>query len=186
MVLEQLHQAIDAVRGSVLLEKSAAAGIIVIAGLLAGYFLGKIVGFAIRKAGLIEKVRKWGIKNPESYVENIVKYIVYAIAFVLALNRLGLVQTFISTLSVIIVVVIVIFATVTFSDAIENLGSGVLLHSRYYSLKPGAKIKAGDVRGELKSFGWLETKLQTAKGDIVILPNSFLIKHKLEIETKFK
>jgi small-conductance mechanosensitive channel len=183
-MLEQLHKLIDAIRESILLEKSAAAGIIVVAGLLGGYFLGKIVGFTIRKLNMIEKVRKLGVRNPETYIENIVRYIVYAVAFVFALNRLGLIQTFITTTIIVAIVITLILLTFTFSDVIENLGSGILLHSRYYKLKSGARIKAGNVKGEIKSFGWIETKLQTHKGETVIIPNSFLLKQKLEVETK--
>jgi len=186
MVLEQLRALIDVIRSSELLERSAAAGVIAIGGLLGGYFLGRIVGLVIRKFGWIEKVRGLGVRNPEAYVESIVRYIVYVIAFVFALNRLGLVNAFISIAAIIIIAVIAIFLVLTFRDAFANLSAGILLHSRHPVLKPGVKIKAGNVRGELKYFGWLETKVVTAKGDTVVIPNSFLLEHKPEIEIKLK
>ena len=176
-----LQKIILAFQTSEMLRKSGEAGIIIMTGLLAAHFASRIVGIIIRKFNLVEKIHKYGIKNPETFVEKSSSYIILAIAFILALNRMGILSTILSIAGLIIFSIIVILLILNFKDMISNFFSGAVVRSLNRNLKKNAFIKAGDIYGEIKKTGWLELELLTKKKETVIIPYSHLLKCKIEI-----
>lgn len=166
------------------LRKSGEAGVIIMAGLLVSHFISRIVGLIIRKFKWIEKIRKYGIKNPDTFVEDASRYIILTIAFIFALNRIGILQTVVSITILIIVSIVVILLVLNFRDIISNFFAGAVLHSLHRNIKKNTFIKAGDLYGEVKKFGWLELELLTKKKETIIVPNSHLLKCKIEILRK--
>ena len=162
---------------------SAIAGIIVIAGFIAGHFFSKAIGLAFRKFGWAEKAKKRGLPKPEIFIENMIKYIIYALAIIAALNRLGLVETVLSIVSIIALVVLFIIVSLIFKDFISNALAKIIYPKR--DLKKGDKIKINDISGKVLQAGLTEVKIQTDKGNIIVLPNSYLLKRPFKI-TKSK
>lgn len=153
---------------------SAAAGIIVIAGFIIGHFFSKAVGLAIRKFGLAEKIKQKEWPKPEIFIENSIKYVIYALAIIAALNRLGIFETIFNIIIIVIVAIVAILLLLNFKDLISN-AIARLLYARK-DLKPGKHIKVDGISGRILSVGVTEVKIVTDKGNIMILPNAYLLK----------
>ncbi|MFH0869355.1 MAG: mechanosensitive ion channel domain-containing protein [archaeon] len=176
-----IQKIILAFQTSEFLQISAKAGVIIMTGLIAAHFVSRIIGLVIKKFNWAEKIRKHGIKNPDTFFENASTYIILAIAFIIALNRLGILTTIVSIASLITVSIIVILLVLNFKDMISNFFAGAVLHGMHRNIKPGAKIRAGDLHGEVKKFGLLTTEICTKKKECIIIPNAHLLKCRVEV-----
>ena len=176
-----IQKIIQAFQTSELLQKSGKAGVIIMTGLIASHFVSRIIGIAIRKFNWVEKIRKYGIKNPDTFVEAASTYIIISFAFILALNRLGILNTIVSIASLIIISIVVILLVLNFRDLLSNFFAGAVMHSLNRNIKPGVIIRAGDIHGEVRKFGWLTTEICTKKKECIIIPNSHLIKCKVKV-----
>lgn len=174
-ILENIQNLIE----SPFFIQAATASVIVIVGVIAGHFFSKAVGLLIKKLNLTEKIKRRGIRKPEILIESAIKYIIYAIAVIAALNRLGIFQTILSFVLVLAGVIIVILLILSFRDLIANVTAGLILHSGR-QFKVGKKIKVGDIEGKIRSMSMVEIKIITKKRDTVVFPNSFLLKSKIE------
>ena len=184
-MLEQLKAFVQNIiytfQTSHLLKKSGEAGVIIMAGLIASHFISKLVGLIIRKFGLSERIKKSKIPNPEKFLEDASHYIILAIAFIFALNRLGLLKTVISITVLIIISIIVILLLLNFRDMISNFFAGAVFRGLNRKIKKNTFVKAGDIYGEVKNLGWLEMELLTKKKETVMIPYSHLLKSKIEV-----
>jgi len=154
--------------------KSAAAGIIVIAGFIIGHFFSKAVGLAMKKFGVSEKFRQKDWPRPEVFIENSIRYIIYALAIIAALTRLGIFRTLFNVAIFTIVAIVVILLVLNFKDLISN-AIAKLLYARK-DLQPGKNIKVDGISGKIVSVGVTEVKIITDKGNVMILPNAYLLK----------
>ncbi len=156
----------------------ATAGVIVAAGIIAAHFLCRFIAIMLLKFGWKEKFQKYGIKNPAAAIESILNYLIYAIAFIAALYRLGIFNIVFGLIGIAIIGLIVVAAYLEFRDAVANFFA--YFHIRKLNLKVGEIIKISDVQGKIQSIGVLEVKLVTEKNDTIIIPNRFFLKSKLE------
>ena len=71
----------------------------------------------------------------------------------------------------------VVTAVVMFSlqDTFGNLIGGMVLHAESY-FSPGDRLRVGTDEGVVKEIRWRHTAIQTGEGDIVVMPNSALMK----------
>lgn len=176
-----LQKIILAFQTSEVLQKSGKAGIIIMAGLLVAHFVSRIIGLIIRKFNWVEKIRKYGVKNPDTFVEQASTYIILAIAFILALNRLGLLQTIVSIAGMITAAIVIILLVLNFKDMISNFFSGAVVRGLNRNIKKNTFIKAGDIYGEVKKVGLLELELLNKNKETVLIPYSHLLKCKIEV-----
>jgi len=176
-----LQKIILSFQTSEMLRMSAEAGVIIMTGLIAAHFISRIVGLIIRKFKWVDKIRKYGIKNPDTFVEQASSYIIMVISFIVALNRIGILKTIVSIAGLIAFSIIVILLALNFKDMISNFFSGAVVRSLNRNIKKGAFIKAGDIYGEVKKAGWLEIELLTKRKETVIIPYSHLLKCKIEV-----
>lgn len=153
---------------------SAVAGIIVIVGFMVGHFFSKAIGLAARKFGLTEKIKERGWPKPEVFIENSIKYVIYALAIIAALNRLGIFETVFNIAVFVIIAILLILLFLNFKDLISN-AIARLLYARK-DLTPGKKIRVDGISGKVLSVGITEVKIVTDKGNIMILPNAYLLK----------
>ena len=162
--------------------RSAIAGIIVIVGFIAGHFFSKAVGLAFRRFGWAEKIKKRGLPKPEMFIENAIKYIIYALAIIAALNRLGIIETVLSIVSVIALMILLVILFLNFKDFISNAVAKIMYPKR--DLRRGDKIKINDISGKILKAGLTEVKILTDKGNIMIIPNSYLLKRSFKTSGK--
>ncbi len=152
--------------------------------LLIGFIIARILGNLTKKV-LHEletnKILKEqaGVKiQVEEFSNAIVRYIIYFIAIIMALNQLGLTTTILSIILIILLVILVGFIILAFKDFIPNIVSGFVIHQRE-KIKPGDKIRVKDIEGEVIHVNLVETKIKTKKNDIVFIPNSILTKNEV-------
>src|SRR3989338_3632458 len=105
--------------------------------------------------------------NLENYISAIVKYIIYLITIIFALNQLGVSTKILQTILVVFIILIVIFIILAFKDWLPNLISGIYI-IRTEKIKLGDKIKTKDIKGKVIEIKLLETKIETNKNDIMV------------------
>ncbi len=166
---------------STLIENSAIAGIIVIFGILAAHFFSRIVSMILLKLGLLEKLKEKGMKNPAWILETGIRYLIYIVAIYFALTRLRLFEPVFSIALIVIGIIILIIIVFEFKDFIVNFTSGLIMLSKN-QFKVGDIIKLGDLEGEVKEISITETKIITKKDDLIIIPNYFIVRSKIELK----
>jgi small conductance mechanosensitive channel len=159
------------------------ASLYIMCGFLAGRFLGKFFGKVVKNMNIGEMTKKLGVSKPEVLVENGVSYLIYIIAIVLALQRIGMP----SYINIIIVVLVAILITtlifLSLKEFLPNLVVGSYLRAIEH-LRPKDKVKLEGIRGVVKKIGLFETEVVTPDKDIVFFPNSYFAKRiKLQLTT---
>ncbi|MDP6642195.1 MAG: mechanosensitive ion channel [Candidatus Nanoarchaeia archaeon] len=119
----------------------------------------------------------------EEFSSSIIKYIIYFIAIIMALNQLGLTTTLLYILLTIILVILVGFIILAFKDFIPNIVAGFMIHQKD-KIKSGDKIKVKDIEGKVVHVNLVETRIITKKKDTVYIPNSMLTKNEVIILKK--
>src|SRR3989344_1247513 len=162
---------------SKLVVSLVAAIVILLIGLVIGRFLGNVVRRILRELELSKILKEERVKFPlEEVLSNGVKYIIYFIAVVLALNQVGLTSAIINILLGIIFVLIIIFIVLAFKDFIPNVMAAFFIHQRR-DIKEGDNIKVKNIEGKIIGINLVETKIKTKSGDTIYVPNSFLTKN---------
>jgi len=154
----------------------AAALALIIFGVIAGIIIEKLVRRLLHGFELDRVLASTGMKFPlEDFIASIVKYIVYFLGIVMALNELGLSTVLLEILLGMIVVIIVAFIILAFKDFAPNITAGLFIH-RKGSIKKGDWLKVNEIEGEVVELDLIETKLKMKSGNIILIPNSFLAK----------
>src|SRR3989344_3175104 len=155
-----------------------AAIVILLVGLVIGRFLGNLTKKILHELELDKLLREQTrFKIPlEQFLGSLVKFIVYFVAIIFALDQLGLQTAILNIILAIILIALVIFMILAIKDFIPNLISGLMLHQKR-NLKPGDRIIINNVEGEIINVTLIETKIRTRSGDIVYIPNSILTKN---------
>ena len=157
-----------------------AAIVILIIGLILGRFLGNLTRKILHELeiGRILK-EQTRIRIPvEQFTASLVRYIIYFIAIIFALNQLGLRTAILNIILIVILIALLIFMILAVKDFIPNFVAGLTLYQKR-NIKPGEKILVNNIEGEILNISLLETKVRTRNGDIVYIPNSILTKHVL-------
>lgn len=155
-----------------------AALVILLVGLVIGRFLGNLTKKVLHELELDRLLKEQTkFKIPlEQFLGNLVKFIIYFIAIIFALDQLGLQTAILNIILAIIIIVLVVFMILAIKDFIPNLIAGLMLHQKR-NIKPGEKIEVNNIEGEIINVTLTETKLRTKSGDIVYIPNSILTKN---------
>ncbi len=162
-----------------------AAVAILLIGIVVGRFIGKLVQKVLRELE-VNKILKEeaGVKMPvEAFAGNVVSYLVYFIAVILALNQIGLSTTILYIVLIIVLLLVIVFIFLAIKDFIPNVTAGMFLHQKE-SFKIGDEIKVGSVEGKIIEVGLIETKVKVNSGDIIVVPNSIFTKNVVLIKKK--
>ena len=73
---------------------------------------------------------------------------------------------------------LVLFIILSLKDLIPNIAAGFLLHHRKF-INKGENITVKDIKGKIIDITLTEIKLETKNKDVVIIPNSVLIKNEI-------
>ena len=152
--------------------------------LLIGFVIARILSNLTKK--LLQELEtnrilkeQAGVKiQVEEFIASLVKYLIYFIAVIMALNQLGLTTTLLSILLIIILAILVGFIILAFKDFIPNIVAGFMIHQKE-KIQPGDKIRVKDIEGEVIHVNLVETRMKTKKKDIVYIPNSMLTKNEV-------
>ncbi len=160
-----------------LMIKFVAALALLIFGIIAGIIIEKLVRRLLNGFELDKVLATAGMKFPlEEFIASIVKYIVYFVGVILALNQLGLSTAILEILLGVIVVLLVAFVILAFKDFIPNITAGFFIHKKG-AIRKGDRIKINNIEGEVVEFDLIETKLKLKSGDTMLIPNSYLAKN---------
>ncbi len=164
-----------------------AALAILLFGLIAGNLLGKLTKKFLHSFEIDDVLGKQGFKFPiEKFIASIVKYIVYFMGIVWALSQLGLATTVLQAILVVVLILIIAIIILAFKDFIPNITAGFFIFQKK-EIQPGDYIYVDNVEGKVIEIDLVETKLKAKGGDVLLVPNTVLLKNEVrKKETKKK
>jgi len=157
--------------------------------LLLGMIIGKLVGSLVRRAlneVQLDKSLRSASKlkfSLEKGIGSLVSFVIYVIAVILSLNKLGLTAAILTILTSIIVLIIVVSFLLTVRDFFPNLIGGIRIKSKNM-FSEGDEIQIREVKGKVAASGFLETKIVTPYKEEVIIPNSVFNKRQVIVRRK--
>ncbi|MBI4154328.1 mechanosensitive ion channel [Candidatus Woesearchaeota archaeon] len=161
-----------------------AALVIVLFGLVAGTLLGKLVKRVLHSFEIDAILSREGIAFPlEKSVASIVRYLVYFMGVVWALNQLGLATAIVEIILAMVLIIFVAIIILGLKDFIPNITAGFFIHSKR-NLNVGDKIRVANIEGEILEVDLIETKIRAGNGDIILIPNNVLTKNEVEVLKK--
>lgn len=127
-----------------------------------------------------------GLKFPlEEFASSLIKYILYFATVIWALSELGIATTVLEIILIVLLVIIVIFVILAFKDFIPNITAGFFMHTRG-AFTIGDRIVIENVEGTIAAIDMIETRIRTKEGDIVLVPNSLLMKSEVKVKKAAK
>ena len=156
--------------------KLVAAITILLIGLILGRFFSKLVKKILKEVELNNIIKKefkldWPV---EQFLVSFIRYLVYFVALVIALNQIGLAKIILYVILGGVLLFIVVFMILAIKDFIPNVVSGFLIQHRKL-LKKGDKIKVRDIEGKVVDITLTEVQIKSGD-EIIVVPNSVLSK----------
>ena len=156
--------------------KLVAAITILLIGLILGRFFSKLVKKILKEVELNNIIKKefkldWPV---EQFLVSFIRYLVYFVALVIALNQIGLAKIILYVILGGVLLFIVVFMILAIKDFIPNVVSGFLIQHRKL-LKKGDKIKVKDIEGKVVDITLTEIQIKSGN-EIIVVPNSVLSK----------
>ncbi len=164
-----------------------AAIVILIVGLIIGRFISNLTRKILNELEFDRILKEQArIKLPTTeLISSIIKYVIYVIAIVLALNQVGLRSFILNIILTIIIVLLIIFMVLSLKDFIPNLVAGLFLHQKR-NIQPGDFLQVNNIEGEVLSITLFETRIKSKNNEIVYIPNSLLTKNIVVKKRKIK
>lgn len=160
-----------------------AAIAIAVAGIILGTILGRVVKRVLHEFEVNNVLKKQGVTLPlEEFLSELTRYAVYLVGIVWALAELGLATRIMEILLAVIFVLIAVFVILAFKDFIPNIMAGFFLHQKGV-VREGDYIRVKSVEGKVVGIDFIETRIRMRNGDIIMVPNSILMKSEV---VKFK
>ncbi len=153
--------------------------IVAIVILLIGLALGKFAGRLVKRLVLELEIKKYFRIPIDVILSRGTSYIIYTIAVIISLIKLGISTVFLYIVLTAIIIVIGVSLIIALKNLIPNIIAGVTLQKRDF--KKGDKIKVGDVEGNLEEFTLTETKIK-AGNEFIFIPNSHLAKSVVRVK----
>jgi len=162
---------------SSLLENILVALIIILIGFIIARVLGKVTAKFLKELEVDKLLKKaTGIRfSLEGTITYFVRYFIYFVTIVMALNQIGLTTTLLYMISGAVIILVVLSIFLGIKDFIPNVLAGMFIHRRGF-LHVGDKIKFKDIEGKIIKINLVETRVETKSGDIIAIPNSNLTK----------
>lgn len=163
-----------------LLVKIVAAIIAFLAGIIIANVLSKLLKKILKELEINKILKqKFKINLPaENTIAGIIKYLIYFIALIFALNQLEITTRIFYVVLIGILVLIISIILLTIKDFIPNIISGFVIHKKT-KIKIGDDIKIKNIEGRVVEITLLETKIQNKNKEIIHVPNSIITKEKL-------
>ncbi len=155
------------------------AAVILLIGFIIGKLAGKLLSKALHEVDLDNALRSAGIRLSIADIASaFVTYLIYFVSIVMALDKLGLNTFVFNVLAIGMIAVIILSILLAIKDLIPNMLAGLFIHQRNF-IKVGDRLRLKDVEGKVVYMNLFETRLKTKKGDMIVVPNSALVKEKV-------
>lgn len=167
-----------------LLSRIVIAVLILFIGLIVGKLAGTLIRRLLNEIRLDKHVRAKGFKfSLEKFIGNMVSYIIYLIAIIMSLNRLGLTSAILAIIAGLIIVVVMVSFILSVRDFFPNFFAGLRIKLKKLFLE-GDEIQIKEVAGKINSIGFLETRITTSSDEEIIIPNSIFNKRQVVVKKK--
>ena len=174
----------NAMPQSDILGKLITALIIILSGFILGRLVGRLLGRVLHEIELDNILSRTGIKMPvEHTLATLAAYLIYFIAVIMALNQLGLTTVALYIIVGGAVVMIIIATALGIKDFIPNMIAGIFIY-RKGIIRENQRMIIKNVEGKVKKISIIETELETKNGDIILVPNSLIIKSTVIVKKK--
>ena len=161
-----------------------AAILILVIGIILGNIVSKLVKRLLKELEVGRVLKEQKVKFPlEEFLASLFKYVIYAVALIWALTQLKLQIIVLYIILGIILLILVSFIILAFKDIIPNFVAGIIIHLKQ-KVKKGDYIIIDNTEGKVQEVDMQETKIKTKEGDLVLYPNSLILKHKITIKRK--
>lgn len=160
---------------SSIINRIAVALLIILIGFIIGRLLGKVVQRVLHELE-INRIMKKAAKlsfSLEKAIANFVKYFIYFIAIIMALNQIGIATTILYMLAGAIIIIVILSVFLGVKDFIPNFFAGMVIHRKKF-INVGDTIRVKGLTGKVIHINLVETRIQTENGDIIYVPNSNL------------
>jgi small-conductance mechanosensitive channel len=156
--------------------------------LLIGLILGRIAGKLVTKLlGAVEIdlfAKKAGIKLKfEYFLGNLVSYIIYLIAVLMALDQIGIRTFVLQILAVAALILLLLSVVLSLRDFLPNFFAGAFA-VKGKIIDKGDRIRIHDIEGKVESLGMSSLRVKTKKGDRLFIPYSHLVKSDFAVKRK--
>jgi len=147
--------------------------------LLVGIIIGRVLSTFVRqflKSADIDKLvsQTSGTKVPLSDILSyVVRYLIYFLFLVLALNTIGLTSMILTATAFIALLIVILSIFLGIKDFIPNAIAGFMIQKKQF-IKKGDWICFDSVCGEVISINLTDTHVKTDTGDLICTPNVLL------------
>jgi len=158
--------------------------IILLVGFGIGIFAKKLVRRALKEIELNRILAKVGVRyNTEVIISSILSYLIFLITIVFVLNTLGITSIVIYLIFGAVLMLLILSFLVGVKDIIPNFIAWLLIQKRR-KIKVGKEIKVKEISGRVEKIGYLETEIQTERGDVLYVPNNLFLKSEFRVKKK--
>lgn len=155
------------------------AVVILLIGFILGKLAGRLLNKALHEAELDSILKKAGARLPlETVLAHLAEYFIYFVAVIFALNQLGITTVVLYIIALAAMVILVLSAFLGLKDFIPNFIAGIVVY-RKGIIRDGDQISIDGVSGRVEKLSLLDTVVKTAKGDIIYIPNSIVVKSRI-------
>tara|TARA_Y100000310_G_scaffold345838_1_gene470959 strand:- start:7720 stop:8277 length:558 start_codon:yes stop_codon:yes gene_type:complete len=163
-----------------LFTRLAISLIILLIGLVLGRLAYKVLTKILKEIELDKIIKKiTGVKiGVNEFVSATVKYIIYFVFIIAALNRLGIQTLAFNIILGGIILLVLLTILLSIKDFVPNFIAGLFLQNKGF-VKVGDKIRVNEVEGTIIEITHVESKIKTKNGDTLFVPNTFLTKNQV-------
>lgn len=167
------------------LNRGIAAIVVLLISFLVARFLGNLTSKVLRELNTNKILKEsFGVRAPvEQIISKGVYYIVLFIGVILALNQLGLSTIILYIILIIIGIILVSFIVLALKDFVPNVFASIWIHQKKI-IEVGDNIEFKDVSGKVIEINLTETRIESKDKEIVLLPNSLLLREKIKKKKK--
>ena len=169
----------DTVNENPVLIKIVAGMAILFIGLVFGRFIGNLIKAALKELET-NRIVKSQVKRKldvENHLSGFVKYLIYLIAFIIALTQIGIGKTFLYVFLGILILILAVLLVIGLREVVVEFFYGLLIKIRG-NIHENERIHFDNIKGTVVKLGWLETLIQE-KEDKIFVPNNVLAKAKI-------
>jgi len=167
-----------------LLTNIVAGLLIIVFGIIVGNIMSVLTRKILNSFETEHLLNKLGVQFPVvELIGSIVKYGLYLAGLVWGLTFLGLGRMVLYIILIGIICALILFILLALKDFIPNFIAGLYLFFKK-KIKKGDLISIEGAEGKVVAIGLYETRVKMKDGDIVIIPNTFIVKNKVVIKKK--
>lgn len=161
-------------------DKIMTAFVLILVGLIVGRFGAKLTQRLLHHWHLNETAKAaYNIKvSVEELAALFIRYFIYLVFIILALNTLGLTVFIVELLAFAFMIVLLISGFLSLKDFVPNFLAGLKLQRDDF-MKETDTIKFNSIEGRVQSINLTDTVIRTKKGDLMAIPNSHLQRQKI-------